>query len=140
MNDLEANLRSAFQAANERQSAAIDDILQLYHEDVYFEDPLQRLYGKQALARALRNMYRMLGTIEFQIQSFSLRGDEAHLTWMMCFRPPLGPLLRIEAASLIKVRDGRIVYHRDYWDLLSSLANACPFLARIYRGLSRRWT
>lgn len=138
MSDLEASLRAAFQAANERQAAGLDDFLRLYHDDVHFEDPLQRTHGKEALAAALRSMYRKLRDIEFQIHTFSRAGDEAHLTWTMRFRPRLGPLLRIDAASHLKLRDGLILYHRDYWDLLSSLAEASPLGAQVYRALSRR--
>jgi len=135
---METRLRAAFQVANERQAAGIDDFLRLYHDDVHFEDPLQRTHGKEALAAALRSMYRKLGDIDFQMYTFSRAGDEVHFTWTMRFRPRFGPRLCVNAASHLRLRDDLILYHRDYWDLLSSMADASPLSAQLYRAISRR--
>ena len=147
--DLENQLSAAFQVANERQGAGLDDFFALYHEDVYFEDPVQRVHGKEAFREAMLRMYRKLKQVEFQLQTFSMdaQGEEAHATWVMHFRPRiapssitrrLGPVVAIEGASHFRLREGRILYHRDYWDLLSSLIETSPVAALAYRSLTRR--
>lgn len=138
MTPLETELRAAFQAANERQSEGLGVLLALYDDDVYFEDPLQRTHGKQALAEAMRSMYRKLREIDFQFHSFSSAGDDAHATWTMRFRPAFGPRILLEGATHLRLRDGKILYHRDYWDLLSSLLETSPITALAYRAISRR--
>jgi ketosteroid isomerase-like protein len=138
MTHLETKLRAAFQAANERQAAGLDELFSLYHEDVYFEDPLQRIHDKAAFTATIRRMYHTLTDIEFLLQSFSEAGDEAHATWTMRFRPRFGPRISLEGASHLRLRGGKILYHRDYWDLLSSLLETSPVTALAYRAISRR--
>jgi limonene-1,2-epoxide hydrolase len=138
MSDLEARLRAAFQVANERQGAGLDDFFRLYHDDVYFEDPMQRAHGKEAFTRAMRRMYRNLRDVEIQFQTFSGSDTQAHATWTMRFRPKLGPTIVVEGASLFQLRDGLILVHRDYWDLLSSLMETSPLTALVYRAITRR--
>ncbi|MCU0657247.1 MAG: nuclear transport factor 2 family protein [Polyangiaceae bacterium] len=139
MDNLEEQLRGAFAILNEKQGAGLDALLALYHDEVYFEDPLQRVHGKAAFGAAMKRMYRKLKQIEFQLQSCSMDAskDEGHATWIMHFRPRFGPAMVIEGASHFRLRDGQILYHRDYWDLLSSLIETSPLAALAYRSLSK---
>jgi hypothetical protein len=138
MSDFEARTRAAFDAVNQRQLAAIDVYMALYHDDVYFEDPMQRLYGKVALTEGLRRMLTRLRDVEFQIHTLRQIDNEAYLTWTMRFRPPIGPGMCVEGSSHLRLHEGLIHYHRDYWDMLSSLAETSPLLGLAYRAVMRR--
>jgi hypothetical protein len=83
-------------------------------------------------------MYRNLRDVEIQFQTFSGSDTQAHATWTMRFRPKLGPTIVVEGASLFQLRDGLILVHRDYWDLLSSLMETSPLTALVYRAITRR--
>lgn len=140
MTGFEQRFREAFERLNREGPSALEPLSSLYHPDVYFEDPLQRLHGREAFLDGMRRLYRKLRGVEFHLRSVvtNAQGDEAHATWQMRFSPPLGPAVSIEGASHLRLRDGQILYHRDYWDLLSSIAESSPTLALIYRALSRR--
>lgn len=135
--DLRSGLDAAFAAVNQRQLAGLDEFLALYDPDVYFEDPLQRTHGLDAFRRAMERMMTSLRDIEFQLEEFSQTGDLAFLSWTMRFKAPLGVAVVVEGTSHLRLRQGKILFHRDYWDLLSSLAETSPALGLAYRSVTK---
>lgn len=66
-------------------------------------------------------------------------GDTLFLTWTMTASFPLTPRVVVEGVSHLKVRDGRIARHRDYFDLVGSGIDAVPGVRAIYRAFVRRF-
>ena len=55
-------------------------------------------------------------------------GDEsaASIEWVMRGKPKLGPTVEVEGMSRVRALDGKVVDHRDYWDLSELSASAIP--------------
>jgi hypothetical protein len=60
------------------------------------------------------------------------------LTWTMTYEPRRGPTLVFEGSTHARMQGGVIVEQRDYWDLLSSLAQSLPLLRGVYATLAPR--
>jgi hypothetical protein len=40
--------------------------------------------------------------------------------------PKFGPEIRVDGATHLRAKNGRVFYHRDYWDLGEMFASAIP--------------
>jgi hypothetical protein len=40
--------------------------------------------------------------------------------------PKIGPTIQVDGATHLRAKNGRVVYHRDYWDLGEMFASAIP--------------
>lgn len=136
--DTAARLRHAFEALDQRKLAGLDDFAAIYHDDVYFEDPMQRLHGKPALLDAMRRLFARMRDLDLRLESVLVTGDEAYLTWTMRLHPRLGPSIHLEGVTHLRLSGDLVIYHRDYWDLLSSLAESSPLLGLAYRAVMKR--
>ena len=129
----EQGFRRAF-AAFEQGVAGVDTFLAFYDEEVTFEDPSQRTHGRDALGAAVRRVLTHLHDVGVELHSVCVCGDELFATWTLRAQPRLGPSLSIEGSSHVRLRSGRAIYQRDYWDPLSALGEAVPVVGVAYRG------
>ena len=49
-----------------------------------------------------------------------------------------GQSVRVEGASFLKTRNGKIYYHRDYFDMGSLLYEHLPLLGKIIQKIKQR--
>jgi limonene-1,2-epoxide hydrolase len=131
--DFAQNFRAAIDAFN---AGDLDGLLSRYHRDVYFEDPIQRVYGLDAFAEVNRRMFRKLRGLKITLHELLVGDGQFFASWSMRFSLPLGPTITIEGATHGKLRDGKIIFHRDYWDMLSSLLETSPLLGVAYRAVA----
>jgi hypothetical protein len=95
------------------------ELAPLYSEDVYFEDP----------------------SCNFKFHQTLDTGGEIFLAWTMILRqrgPKSGEVIRVEGASFLKVRNNRIYYHRDYFDLGAFVYENVPMLGSIIKRIKQR--
>lgn len=117
---------------------AVEELMNLYDEGVVFADPLQRLEGRAALVAMNLRLVRRARELRVRVGDRLVAGDQAFLTWEMDYRYRLGPAITVSGVSHLRLRDAKIVEHRDYWDALSSVAGAVPGARRIYKALAAR--
>lgn len=132
----EQAFRSSFKAM-ERGPDGADDFLAFYDDEVTFEDPAQRVHGREALGVAIRRVLAHMSDVSVDIHGVCSAGGELHATWTLRATPRFGPSLSIEGASHVRMRGERAVYQRDYWDPVSALGEAVPAVGVMYRGLLR---
>jgi hypothetical protein len=113
----------------------------LYAKDVRFQDPLQTIVGWDAfMAMNRRLMARSRGgKLRFDVHDAFALDDQLLVTWSMPVDLKRVPtVFTIEGASHLKLKDGKIATHRDYWDLLGSVAASVPVVAGLYRRFLAR--
>lgn len=133
-------------------------INQIYAPDAWFKDPFNEVRGPAAIAEIFRHMYTQVDSPRFIISSrywhglensheSGHEGDQAQepgrgaiLTWDFLFR--LKRFSRAEqcirgATHLRFDEQGRIVFHRDYWDAAEELYEKLPVLGGLMRLLKR---
>lgn len=132
-------VREVMEMFGTRSDAALAELERLYAEDVAFQDPLQRLLGKAAVMGMNRRLVRRYKNLSFKIHEAVQSGDEIFLTWTMELPPMIGPTLRFDGSTHLRVRDGTIVLHRDYWDLLSGFMDSIPLAGAVYHAIASKF-
>jgi ketosteroid isomerase-like protein len=125
----------AIEAINRDGEAALPLLEELYHEEVQFQDPIQKVHGRTAFIEANRRLLRRAKSLTFNLGTAVEQDGNLFVVWTMTFEPKMGPRMVFDGATHITHRQERIVYQRDYWDLLSSAADAVPAVGLVYRGL-----
>lgn len=115
---------------------------EVYAPDAYFRDPFNEVRGIPALQRVFGHMYETLEAPRFTIVETIAQGEAAVLLWDFEFRirslQP-GTVRRIHGASHVRFApDGRVAWHRDYWDAAGELYAQLPLVGPLARFLARR--
>jgi steroid Delta-isomerase len=115
------------------QPSAVAMIGDFYTPDAYFKDPFNEVCG---------HMYIALDHPHFVVTDRVVQGAQCFLVWDFKFR-----FKRFDTATEQVVRgtshlrlapDGRICYHRDYWDAAEELYEKLPVVRSLMRWLKRR--
>lgn len=121
---------------------SVDRFGEFYTEDAYFKDPFNEVRGIAAISRIFGHMYENLHEPRFVITSRVVGGEQCFLTWDFHFRfRKFSPDVRqtIRGTTHLKLApDGRICFHRDYWDAAEELYEKLPLVGGLMRWLKQR--
>ena len=125
------------------ESIATDNVPQLaehYASHVWFKDPFNEVRGIDEVMRIFVHMFTQVDGPRFVVTDSVLQGDQAFLTWNFLFR--MKRFSRdeqcIRGASHVRFApDGRVMFHRDYWDAAEELYEKLPVLGGLMRVLKR---
>lgn len=114
---------------------------EVYADDAWFKDPFNEARGRVEIARIFARMFEQLDAPRFVVRDGVAVDAQAFLAWDFVFR--MRRWRRAEqtirgATHLRFAPDGRIVYHRDYWDAAEDLYEKLPALGPLLRLLKRR--
>ena len=122
-------------------SENVADLESLYTTDIHFEDPSHAVQGKRSLMRYLHKQFSNLSKCSFKFHSSIASETDIFLTWTMFLNHPKlrgGDTIRVEGSSYLRTRNGKIYYHRDYFDMGAMLYEHLPLLGRIIQRLKHR--
>lgn len=114
---------------------------QVYHQNVVFEDAAHRMEGWPELERYFQSLYSNVQRCEFDIQHAQQSGDMGFLTWVMTLEHPKlskGKPVAVNGVSHLKFADGKVIYHRDYFDLGEMLYENLPILGSVIKSIKQR--
>jgi limonene-1,2-epoxide hydrolase len=120
---------------------ALQQIDRIYAADAYFKDPFNEVRGIEPIRRIFAHMFEQVDAPRFVVREIVAEGGSAFLTWDFIFRARrLGDAEQlIHGASHLRFDgDGRVSYHRDYWDVAEELYEKIPFLGGLMRAVKRR--
>jgi limonene-1,2-epoxide hydrolase len=122
------------------EPARVGEIGQYYTEDAWFKDPFNEVRGPAAIGAIFARMYQQVDAPRFRVTGRVCDGREAFLLWDLEFRfRGTSAQQRIHGVSHLKLgEDGRVTYHRDYWDTAEELYAKIPGLGAAVRWLQRR--
>jgi steroid Delta-isomerase len=124
------------------QSDSIAHLGDYYVQDAYFKDPFNEVHDLSGILRIFNHMFVALDSPHFIVTERVVQGGQCFLVWDFKFR-----LKRFDTITDQVVRgtshlrfaaDGRICYHRDYWDAAEELYEKLPLLRGLMRWLKRR--
>ena len=122
--------------------ATVDAISTIYTEDAYFRDPFNEVTGIEKIQHIFADMFVRLDAPTFNISETIEEPHGALLIWDFTFRiKTLKPEMdrRIQGTSHIRFApDGRVRYHRDYWDAAGELYEQLPLVGALMRFLKKR--
>ena len=121
-----AQFRELF--ADFRPEAARNNAATLYSEDAYFNDGFVELTGSAAIADYFGRSAEATEAIEVEIEQVTPTEDGVYLRWIMTYTIHYRSMT-IVAPGISHLRftpEGRISYHRDYWDGSGALMEVVP--------------
>jgi steroid delta-isomerase len=119
---------------------SVHHLAKLYTDDAYFKDPFNEVRGIDNILPIFTHMFTQVDEPRFVVTGSVLQGEQAFLTWDFSFRMKRfsSDEQCIRGATHIRfAADGRVEFHRDYWDAAEELYEKLPVLGTLMRGLKR---
>jgi steroid Delta-isomerase len=117
---------------------SVHEFARYYSDDCYFKDPFNEVRGIAHTQRIFLHMYEVLNNPRFVITGRVEQGGECFLVWDFVFtmkRFMKGEQCIRGSSHLKLAADGRIAYHRDYWDAAEELYEKLPLIGSVMRVL-----
>ena len=134
-----AALKHYFETLTPETVARMGDF---YAAEAYFRDPFNEVTGLAKIEPIFAGMWESLDDPRFVIVNGVAQGSEAFLEWDFHFtvkRMRAKGTMTIHGVSHLRfAADGRVAYHRDYWDAASELYAKLPLVGGLMRWLARR--
>lgn len=115
-------------------------IFHYYHEDIIFQDSIQRIEGKGAFIALCNRLANRCEQINMEILSIAKESNKIFFDWkmVMIFRKfPSTPIFG--CTKLTIGEDNRIIRQRDYFDLWGDIFNGIPWFKQPYRKFMHRY-
>ncbi len=118
--------------------ADVEQLGRYYSEHAFFKDPFNEVRTLAAIQAIFRHMFASLEQPRFKILETLSEGNQSFISWDFSFLLRGRPQ-RIHGSSHLRFgADGRVLYHRDYWDAAEELYEKLPLLGSLLRLLKRR--
>lgn len=118
---------------------ALGGMAEVYAQDAFFKDPFNEVRGLAEIRAIFERMFEALADPRFAVVNRVVDGDQVMLEWDFSFRirrwkPEVVQLIH-GVSHLRLAPDGRIAYHRDYWDSAEELYAKLPLIGGVMRFL-----
>ncbi|QFU06716.1 SnoaL-like domain protein (plasmid) [Pseudoalteromonas sp. THAF3] len=114
----------------------LDLLHEVYGEAIHFQDPLHEVKGLQQLRRYFANMYANVNHCTFDISQQFAFDNHAFLYWTMRFSHPKlngGKEVAVAGHSFLQFDQGKVIHHRDYFDVGAMLYRHIPLLGKVIK-------
>jgi limonene-1,2-epoxide hydrolase len=110
-----------------------------YHPDVRFRDAIQEIKGRDAFMDMTRRFVKRAQGLEVRVHDGAQNGNVIFLDWTMKLRMGPTPLTEYEGSTKLTLdAQGKVIEHRDYFDLWGDALSAIPGVGKAYRALVKR--
>ena len=113
-----------------------------YAEDAYFKDPFNEVRGISAIQQIFTHMFQQVDEPRFSIIDRVVDENGALLVWEFHFRVKRwgrSQAQLIRGASHLRLNaEGKVIWHRDYWDAAEELYAKLPIIGGLMRSLKKR--
>ncbi|MBN1685843.1 MAG: nuclear transport factor 2 family protein [Spirochaetales bacterium] len=115
-------------------------IFPYYHEDIRFQDSVQRVDGKADFTAMCNRLTRRCQQLNMEILSVAKADDGFFLQWIMVMIFKKSPSTPVYGCTKLTIdSNGMIVEQRDYYDLWGDIFNGIPGFRRMYRKFMKRF-
>jgi len=126
------------QLFNELDKGNLQRLQEIYSEDIRFQDPFSRVEGLDALTKYFAGAYSNVISCGFRFGEPVVQQGQCTIPWVMELRHKRlrkGELVQVDGISHLEIRDGRVCYHRDYFDAGQLLYENLPILGSLIRRI-----
>lgn len=121
--------------------AGVAEFGRYYSEDAYFKDPFNEVRGLAPIREIFEKMFRQVVAPKFRVTETIADEKGVVLVWDMSFRmksvrPHEVQVIR-GVSHLRFSENGKVNYHRDYWDTGEELYSKLPVIGVAARLLRR---
>ena len=119
----------------------LDTLKDRLTNDVKFEDPFNKVIGKEEVIKIFSEMFEKIDNPRFQILelSYAQNFDQnltVYLKWILNGRSKINKKsFTIKGLSEVKFNDqGKVVKHIDYWDSMTQLIIHLPYVGSLVKA------
>jgi len=126
---------------NQLDKSNLELLGEVYGDNIVFEDPLHRIEGLPALTDYFANMYENLNQGQFDIHTSFEQDNKASVYWVMTFshkKIKKGEPLKVNGNTYLEFENGKVVYHRDYFDAGEMIYQHLPVFGTVINIIKRR--
>ena len=114
-------------------------IFPYYHEDIIFEDSIQRIEGMKEFTAMCGRLTKRCEQLNMEIISLSMKPSEIFFDWKLVMRFNKYPPTPVYGCTKLTLgADNKIIHQRDYFDMWGDIFNGIPYFRRIYRKFLHR--
>ncbi len=115
-------------------------IFPYYHEDIIFEDSIQRVEGMAAFTALCERLAGRCEQLNMDILAIAINGQDVFFQWTMVMSFKKYPPTPLHGATKLTLGDdNRIRMQRDYFDLWGTILNGIPLLRKGYWKFMHRY-
>lgn len=120
--------------------ATLTRLHSVYADDARFIDPFNDVAGHAGIRHVFEHMFATVDAPRFEVVQAITEGDQCVVLWNFRFRRKgRSDAAAVHGASHLRfAADGRVAWHRDYWDPARELYEDLPVLGAVMRWLRRR--
>lgn len=134
-------LDALIQFYNEFTPASVARFAEFYSADAWFKDPFNEVRGIPAIQQIFAHMFSQVAEPRFVITEQVVDASGAMLIWQFTFRIKLcgkGKEQVMHGVSHLKFdAQGKVCYHRDYWDTVEELYVKLPLIGPVVRAFHK---
>lgn len=113
-----------------------------YSQRAWFKDPFNEVEGLEHIKPIFKEMFEQVLNPRFVVHSAIEQGQQAFIAWDFLFemkRFKQGEVQTCRGSSHLKFDDeGKVNFHRDYWDTSEELYEKIPVLGGLMRWLKKQ--
>lgn len=114
-------------------------IFPFYHDDITFQDVIQRIEGKAEFMEMCNRLTGRCKELEMEILSIAQNENIILFDWIMTMTFKRNPKTPLFGSTKLKLNEeGLIVEQRDYYDLWGDIFNNIPRFGKAYRRFIKR--
>ena len=115
-------------------------IFPYYHEDIIFQDSIQKLVGKENFKGMCDRLTSRCKSLRMDITHVAQDANVIMMDWKMTMSFRKSPDSPIYGCTKLTLHpDGRIIEQRDYYDLWGDIFNEIPGFCKMYRKFMHRF-
>jgi hypothetical protein len=110
-----------------------------YHEDIIFQDTIQRVEGKEAFMALCRRLSDRCKELKMEIIDLSQTENRVFMQWEMTMMFKKFPSSTLYGCSKLTLNEEfLIIEQRDYYDLWGDIFDNIPRFGKMYRKFMHR--
>lgn len=114
------------------------DLIPLFAENAYFEDPFNQVVGKKDIQKVFEHMFDKTHFPKFYVMHYALNGSVAFIRWEFKFFDDGMREKRVVGVSKVAFDSGnRVLSHIDYWDTGKYVYQKVPVLSWVIHRINR---
>ena len=124
------NYVKLFESLNLKNLHKFDKLLD---ENIYFEDPFNKVYGIENFKRIFSNTLNKLDNVEFKVLNIISKNNIYIIKWEMIYFA-FNKSNSIFGLSEVTISENnKIVSHIDYWDSYNNFYTQIPYFGLIFK-------
>lgn len=114
-------------------------IFPYYHEDIIFEDCIQRIEGIEAFQAMCARLTKRTTQLTMEILTIATTSNQILFDWKMVMMFKKYPPTPVYGCTKLTFGpDNRITHQRDYFDMWGDIFNGIPYFKKPYRRFLHR--